>query len=188
MDPRIDRFLTRHSGIASAGYFALLAVLLLATWMAVADLYDRYQSVSRTEEMLAQLERGRQTAGMLNSSSDAPQGSPFLEGQTVTVAGAALLQRVAAAVTRVGGNVLSSQVDVQDAQTKAGQVSLVASCELNQPDLQKLLYDLEAGMPYLFVDQLAVQAPETAARGEGGRLRVMLGVSAQWQGTKKGTE
>jgi general secretion pathway protein M len=103
----------------------------------------------------------------------------------VTVAGAALLQRVAGAVTRVGGNVLSSQVDVQDAKTKAGQVSLVASCEVTQEDLQKLLYDLEAGMPYLFVDQLSVQAPDTVTRGEGGRLRVMIGVSGQWQGGGK---
>jgi general secretion pathway protein M len=39
-------------------------------------------------------------------------------------------------------------------------------------------------MPYLFVDQLSVQAPDTVARGEGGRLRVVLGVSGQWQGAK----
>jgi general secretion pathway protein M len=63
-------------------------------------------------------------------------------------------------------------------------VSLVASCELAQADLQKLLYDLEVGMPYLFVDQLTVQAPDTVTRGEGGRLRVVLGVSGQWQGSK----
>ena len=49
-----------------------------------------------------------------------PTGSPFLEGQTLTVAGAALLQRVADAVTKVGGNVLSSQVDVQGVQAKDG--------------------------------------------------------------------
>src|SRR5262252_11245607 len=183
----VYRFLARNPAVGATAYVGLVVVLGIVAWMATADLIDQRQAVAQSEDLLAQLERGRTNAAP-HSEADAPQGSPFLEGQTVTVAGAALLQRVAAAVTRVGGNVLSSQVDVQDAQTKAGQVSLVASCELNQPDLQKLLYDLEAGMPYLFVDQLAVQAPETAARGEGGRLRVMLGVSAQWQGTKKGTE
>jgi general secretion pathway protein M len=182
---QIDRFLARFPAIAAGGYFALVAILVFSAWYAAADVYDRYQAVGAANELLAQLERGRQSPGAaLRASSDVPLGSPFLEGQTVTVAGAALLQRVAGAVTNVGGSVLSSQVDVQGAQSKAGLVSLVASCEVTQVDLQKLLYDLEAGMPYLFVDQLAVQAPDTLTRGEGGRLRVMLGVSGQWQGTK----
>ena len=60
---------------------------------------------------------------------------------------AALLQRVADAVTKVGGNVLSSQVDVQGVQAKEGYVSVLASCELDYAALQRLLYDLDAGMP-----------------------------------------
>ena len=185
MDHRVDRFLARYPAVATAGYFAVVLVLVVVAWVAAADVLDRQQAVAQGDELLAQLERGRQTAAApLNQAGDAPQGSPFLEGQTVTVAGAALLQRVAGAVTRAGGNVLSSQVDVKEAQQKAGLVSLVASCEVAQADLQKLLYDLEAGMPYLFVDQLSVQAPETVTRGDGGRLRVVLGVSGQWQGAK----
>ena len=59
-----------------------------------------------------------------------------------------------------------------------------------QPQLQQLLYDLEAGMPFLFVEQLVAQAPQGVAGGggvtgtEGGRLRVLLGVSGQWQEAK----
>ena len=109
-------------------------------------------------------------------------GSPFLEGQTVTVAGAALLQRVADAVTRFGGNVLSSQVELQGTQAKDGYISLIASCEIDQTALQRLLYDVEAGMPFLFIDQLVAQAP--AAAGEGGRMRVLLSVSGLWPGAK----
>ena len=115
--------------------------------------------------MLEQLE-GRKAPAPGGRSADAgmPSGSAFLEGATVTVAGAALLQRVAGAVTKFGGNVLSSQLDVQGTQSKAGFVSMVASCELDQPALQPLIYDLEAGMPFLFIDQLAVQAPTTVVR------------------------
>jgi general secretion pathway protein M len=54
--------------------------------------------------------------------------------------------------------------------------------------LQQLLYDLEAGMPFLSVDQLAVQAPTVAAgasNGTGpGKLRVLISVSGQWQGAR----
>ena len=62
----------------------------------------------------------------------------------------------------------------------------MASCELEQPAVQQLLYDIEAGMPFLFIDQLVVQAPEggTGAEAGGGKMRVLLGVSGQWQGGK----
>ena len=100
----------------------------------------------------------------------------------MTVAGAALLQRVATAVTRVGGNVLSSQVELQGTLSKDGYVSLIASCEMDQASLQALLYDIEAGMPFLFVDQLVAQAPVAAS--EGGRTRVLLAVSYLWPGAK----
>jgi general secretion pathway protein M len=133
--------------------------------------------------LLDQLE-GRSAAASGGRSADVlmPSGSAFLEGATVTVAGAALLQRVAGAVTKLGGNVLSSQLDLQGTQSKAGFVSMVASCEIDQPALQPLIYDLEAGMPFLFVEQLAVQAP-TSSSGEG-KLRILLAVSGQWQGMK----
>jgi hypothetical protein len=71
-------------------------------------------------------------------SKAAHPGTPFLEGATVMVPGANLLQRVAAAVGDVGGLVQSSQVDVSGAQTKDGFVGLVVSCELEQPGLQCL--------------------------------------------------
>ena len=69
-------------------------------------------------DLLAQLE-GRKPSPLAAAGAAAtqvPAGSPFLEGQTLTVAGAGLLQRVADAVNKVGGNVLSSQVDVQGVQ------------------------------------------------------------------------
>jgi general secretion pathway protein M len=106
-----------------------------------------------------------------------------VEGATVTVAGAALLEHVTAAIARLGGNVQSSQIDLQGNQSKNGFITMIASCEIDQPGLQRLLYDLEAGMPFLFVDQLVVQTATGAAAGEG-RLRVLLSVSGQWQGAK----
>ena len=161
MDHRIDKLLARSPAVATTVYVALVLVLGVVAWMAAADLLDRRQAAAQAEELLAQLERGRQSAAAPNEAGEAPQGSPFLEGQTVTVAGAGLLQRVAVAVTRTGGSVLSSQVDVKEAQQKAGLISMVASLEIAQPDLQKLLYDIESGMPYLFVDQLTVSGADT---------------------------
>jgi general secretion pathway protein M len=169
--------------VAALAYAGLVGVLAVIVISSIVDVLGQRAAVAASAEMLAQLE-GRRPAASGGRTADVrmPSGSAFLEGATVTIAGAALLQRVAGAVTKLGGNVLSSQLDLQGTQAKAGFVSMVASCEIDQPALQPLIYDLEAGMPFLFVDQLAVQAP-TVTSGEG-RLRIVLAVSGQWQGVK----
>ena len=169
--------------LAAAAYAGLVFVLLFMVVTSIVDILDQRAAVASAAAMLDQLE-GRSTAASGRRSADVlmPSGSAFLEGATVTVAGAALLQRVAGAVTKLGGNVLSSQLDLQGTQSKAGFVSMVASCEIDQPALQPLIYDLEAGMPFLFVEQLAVQAPTSSS--DEGKLRILLAVSGQWQGTK----
>ena len=141
--------------------------------------------MAETSDILSHLE-GRAPASSRANAHGTPvvTGSPVLEGPTVTVAGAALLQRVAGAVTRVGGNILSSQVDLLGAQSKNGFVKVSVDCEVDQPSLQQLLYDLEAGMPFLFVDQLVAQAPETTTNSLSPKMRVSLLISGQWQGVK----
>jgi general secretion pathway protein M len=81
-------------------------------------------------------------------------------------------------VQKLGGTVLSSQVGVEG--SKNGMVSATLSAELGEPQLQQVLYDLESGMPFLFVEQLVIQSPP-ANTEQAGRLRVLLGVSGQWQ-------
>lgn len=172
-----------NAALAALGYLAAVIVLVALAWSGVSDIIDKRRSIDAATDLLAQLEGRRPLAAQPGpAASAAPAGSPFLEGPTVTVAGAALLQRVADAVTKAGGNVLSSQVDVQGVQAKDGFVNVLASCEIDQGALQALLYDLEAGMPYLFIEQMVAQAPHSAQ--EGGRMRLLLGVAGRWQGEK----
>jgi len=180
------RLLTGSPLIAVTLYVAVTSGLLLMAGLSIADVIAHRQALAQTSDLLDQL-RGRKGAAKTAAALSAEHpGTPFLEGPTVTVAGANLLQRVATAVGNVGGSVQSSQVDVTGAQVKDGFVGLVVSCELEQPALQKVLYDLEAGMPFLFVDQLDVQVPQTTALSDAptGRVRVILGVSGQWQAGK----
>jgi general secretion pathway protein M len=178
--------LARFSTVAVTIYLVLIIALVVTAWAALAAIADRRNAVGATAEALAQLE---QRLPSLRSPVDVPAGavptgSPFLEGDTVTVAGAALLQRVAGAVTRAGGNVLSSQVDVKSQQSTDGYVNLIASCEIEQSALQQLLYELEAGMPFLFVEQLVAQTTQAALAADTAKMRVLLMVSGQWQGAK----
>jgi general secretion pathway protein M len=182
----ITRSLSRSPLIAVVLYAVVIGGLLAVVGIAVSNILDHQRALVQTSDLLDQLQ-GRKPRGSGTSQLAAEHpGTPFLEGPTVTVAGATLLQRVAAAVGNVGGTIQSSQVDVSGTQAKYGFVGLLISCEMEQPALQKLLYDLEVGMPFLFVDQLDVQVPQTTAANEGGvgKIRVVLGVSGQWQGGK----
>jgi general secretion pathway protein M len=178
----LRKSLVNSPPVAATAYAALVIVFLVVAAGSLVDVLSQRASVAETAAMLEQLD-GRKVPAASGRSADAgmPTGSAFLEGSTVTVAGAALLQRVATAVTKAGGSVLSSQLDLQGPQAKAGFVSMVANCELDQAGLQSLLYDLEAGMPFLFIDQLDIQV--ATASGDG-KLRFLLGVSGQWQGAK----
>ncbi|QHP69008.1 general secretion pathway protein GspM [Bradyrhizobium sp. LCT2] len=182
----VARALTGSPLIAVTLYLAITGGLLLMAGLSIAEIVAHRQALAQTSDLLDQLRGRKGGAGNAATSPAEHPGTPFLEGPTVTVAGANLLQRVAAAVGNVGGSVQSSQVDVSGAQVKDGFVGLVVSCELEQPALQKLLYDLEAGMPFLFVEQLDVQVPQATALNDSGtgRVRVILGISGQWQAGK----
>jgi general secretion pathway protein M len=179
------KLVTSSPLLATVAYVGLVVVLVFTAVTSISDLIDQRSEVAASANMLEQLE-GHHAEAKRNLSGEAgmPSGSAYLEGATVTIAGATLLQRVASAVAKFGGNVLSTQLDVQSTSSKPGFLSMIASCEIEQPQLQELLYDLEAGMPFLFVDQLVVQTPTTASGEQPGKLRVLLGVSGQWRGAK----
>jgi general secretion pathway protein M len=179
----IEAHLRRFPLAAAICYVVVIIAFLATTWVYIFDYLEQRQGLAATNDILSHLEGRNPTPRNANANA-VVDGSPVLEGATVTVAGAALLQRVAGAVTRVGGNILSSQVDLQGAQSKNGFVKASIDCEVDQPSLQRLLYDLEAGMPFLFVDQLVAQAPEAATNGLRGKMRVSILVSGQWQGVK----
>ena len=170
---------------AAGSYLCVMFLLLFVIGSSFTDILRQRAEVAGLRTMLEQLEGRKLATGRGQGIGvAAPAGSPFLEGETVTVAGAALLHRVTAVVTKLGGNVLSSQIDLQGTQAKSGFLTIIASCDIDQPGLQQLLYDLEAGQPFLFIEQLSVQAPASFASSGEGKLRVLLSVSGQWQGAK----
>src|ERR1700737_4124400 len=89
--------------LAAAAYAGLVFALLVMLVSSIGEILRQRAAVASTAAMLEQLE-GRKAAAPGGRSADAlmPSGSAFLEGATVTRAGA---------VTKLGGNVLSSQLD-----------------------------------------------------------------------------
>jgi len=178
-------FLLRYPAGAALLYAGLVMVFAIIAWTTVAEIVARRDAVAASASILSQLEsRKPATPGPTKDGNPAVEGSPLLEGTTVTIGGANLLQRVAGSVAKLGGNILYTQVDLQGTRSKDGFVSVTVSCEVEQPVLQELLYDLESGMPFLFVDQLVAQGPAVPGVTPEGKLRVLISVSGQWQGSK----
>jgi general secretion pathway protein M len=187
---QIKNYLSRFPLGATVLYVVSIILLIAMTAGQITDVWQRFDAVTAATDGLNALEGRNAPRSTALGAADVAMvsGSPYIEGATLTVAGATLLQRLTGAVTRVGGGVQSSQVDVQGAESTQGFVTATANCELDQPALQQLLYDLEAGMPFLFVEQLVAQAPAatiTGPSGNGlGKLRVLITVSGQWRGEK----
>jgi general secretion pathway protein M len=180
------RLLNRFPGAAAVVYASAVVGLGISAWATVGQIKTRRGEVAETAEVLSQLE-GRSPSTSRGRAKDAEPimaGSPLLEGVTMTIGGANLLQRVAAAITKVGGSILYTQVDLEGPQAKDGFVGVTVNCEVAQPSLQPLLYDLEAGMPFLFIDQLVAQGPATPGTTPEGKLRILISVSGQWQASK----
>lgn len=172
----------RRQALAVGAYTGALIALLGAALVLVVDLRDKGAEIAAAQTRLDQLsERGRPGSLSSIASNAGPSGSPFLDGKTITIAGAALQQRIEQAVGKAGGALMSSQVELDGPEAKNGFVGLTASMELSQPAVQTVLYDIEGGMPYLFVDKLSIQSPEFFGEPESGRMRMTVGVVGQWQ-------
>jgi general secretion pathway protein M len=169
----------RRRWLSLLTYLIVLVGLIGVAVDMVSSLLDSYAALDKNRVILDRLDRQTKQTTQRQSAPD--NGPPFLIGKTITIAGAALQERVEAAVKKVGGNVLSSQIDLQGPRSAEGFVGLTESIEIGQAALQPLLYDLEAGMPYLFVENLAIQAPQAFGEAEGTPMRVLMQVSGQWQ-------
>lgn len=193
MSPRLAPLMSpaaRRPLIAAAAYGVVVVVLLAVTLGSVADLLARRSEVNAAAAVLDRL-RGRPAngPGAEDENGGPGTGSPFLEGPSLTVAGAALLQRLSEAVARSEGRLTSSRVELTDEALGADFVGVEASFDIQQAQLQGLIYDLEANQPFLFISRFAARAKversggrEETDEGQDKRLEITLTVYGRWRG------
>src|SRR4029077_11210330 len=105
----IDRHLTR-ANLSGVTYAVLVVICCLTTLFMVTDIVRQYFARSASLEMLSRLDGRNHSGSAEHGGTPWPPGSPFLQGQTVTVASAALLQRVTGIITNAGGTVVSTEM------------------------------------------------------------------------------
>jgi general secretion pathway protein M len=156
---------------------ATIGVLFEARAVALRDLTERRDGLERLQA------RVRQNAG--RPIVAAPPAA-FIEAPTQGLASAALQAHLAElSDTQHAGLVLSGEETAQR-EDAPDAIRLQATLDMNMKALRALLYQLESGTPYVFVDALAVQpASVTAGRAaEDPLLRATLSLRAFW---RKGT-
>jgi general secretion pathway protein M len=177
----VANYLHRRPAAAAGIYLIVVALLFTIAPIAWVSLAESHTARDASLQRLASVEQRRSPSAPPPGSEEIwPPGSPTLEGATVTIAGANLLQHLATAITAAEGSLLSSELDATQSDPKDNLLKATTTFEIKQSALQKVLYDLEAGVPFLFVDQLAVTPTADDAR----KLRVVMRVAGFWSETK----
>ena len=180
---------------------AALLVLLLGggaveglLWQDVAAMQDM---IAARQDHVAGLKRWaeRLTAPVAGSVTRTPAASPFLPGETDTIAAAEFQAQVLKILEDNKATVLSAQVRLQafDAthdrtpldEATGQRIKLDVIFDVRNVDLQKILFMIETGRPILVISDLKMQPALPTdgrdTRAEDPDLHVVLGILGVWR-------
>ena len=173
--------LNREQTISVAVLALLLLACVLAAGLSVQMRFDAGRELAERRELLSRLEtRMRADAG--RSNGVAPS-TAFLDAPTQGIASAKLQAYLAQLAEVQHAGLLSSGGEAAKRDEPPDTIRLQATLEMNLKALQAMLYQLESGTPYVFVDALTVQAAgATAGRAfEDPLLRATVSLRAFWR-------
>lgn len=176
-------------------------VLLAAYGLVIAPVIAAYQEVSREIEELQQLLQGYRSlasqrpelgARLADLERQAAKVGGYLKGPSDALAAAELQEHARAVIEGARGSLRSTQIlSVGAANSKVVPVrraTLRIQLGIDIKGLQKVLYQLETGQPYLFVDQLTVQQQRIRRGSKEPEQEPMLDVSFEVFGYVRGTK
>jgi general secretion pathway protein M len=176
------RNLNRDDTIALAALGLLVAACLAALAVAFGMWFDAQQALATEHETLGRVTAAARRApgGQIRLARGAAPASAFLDASSQGLAAAQLQAYVAGLA---GKAVLVSSGVQPNAHEDAGDtIRIEISFDTSMKDLQQMLYRLETGTPYVFVDSMVARpsgsTPETA---QDPVLRVTLGLRAMWR-------
>lgn len=165
---------------------AVLVVFVSVLGFSLAARFGAAHELDERSKVFSQLEAHLKARDARPKSGGVAPAAAFLTAPTQGLAGAQLqayLQETAAAQH---ATMISSGLDATRHDDRPDSIRLQATLDMNLEALQRMLYQLESGTPYVFVDSLSVQIPGTGAKRavEDPLLRVTLGLRAIWQRVK----
>jgi hypothetical protein len=158
----------------------LLACVLTAglsvqmRYVAVGELAERREFLSRLETKL------RADAGHLNLA--APP-TAFLDAPTQSMASAKLQAYVAQLADLQHAGLMSSGAEATKREDAPDEIRLQATLDMDMKALRALLFQLESGTPYIFIDTLTVEPANATVNRvvENPLLQATMRLRAFWR-------
>jgi general secretion pathway protein M len=174
--------LDRERTISLAALALLLVVCAALVQYAMQTRADAARELAERQEMVAQLEARARANGPGRSVGTAP-ATAFLDAPTQGLAGAQLQAHLAQTASAQQAGIVSSGLEPTKREDTPDTIRLQATIEVGLVPLQAILYRLESGTPYVFVEALTIQPAATAAGRppEDPLLRATLSVRAFWR-------
>jgi general secretion pathway protein M len=175
--PRLDREQT----ISVAALVLLLLLCVYGVGLLLQARSDAAREVSQRHEMLSRLETKLQAISSGPTSAAPP--AAFLDAATQGLASAQLQSYLAQLAGAQNATLVSAGGEAAKHGDAPDTIRLQAILDMNMKSLRALLYRLESGTPYVFVDALTVQPAGGVANrnAEDPLLRTTLSLRAFWQ-------
>jgi general secretion pathway protein M len=174
---------------ALLGSYVLVVVPLLTSYEENAEAIERAESLLQRQQALA-AQQPQLVERLEEERAQAEAVSGYLDGPSDALAAAQLQDRVKEVVEASGGELRSTRIlpaeDV-DASPGTRRTSLRVQLIVNIEGLAEILYGLEAGEPYVLIDELMVRTQRERRRRRRNETQVadhepLLDVSLELSG------
>jgi hypothetical protein len=170
MNAAIDRLSpSRQRALAAALAVAAIVVVLSLLVVPVVLLHKHYDD--STAALTERLDRYRRVAAQapeyrksLEAMRERDSRRFFLKNTAPNLAGAELQELVRSSIESNGGRITTSQNQAPRDEGRFRQITVSVQFFASTPALQKILYAIESGPPYLLVENMTLR-PLNAFRG-----------------------
>jgi general secretion pathway protein M len=162
----------------------VIVVVFLTTALPIISVNRYYaDKISDMERRLEILKRSAQIGNRLRPKLQQMQRSQmgdadYLSSTSEALAAAELQRILKQIVVARGGDILSTQIMPTVSEQGFSRITLKAKVKAPLGSLVAAFYDIEAGRPYLFIDELAIRARSSLAIRRARRLRTRPGTLA----------
>ena len=175
--------LDREQMIAIAALFIVLIGSATAPVLSFKARSDALQALADERDMLRRFQLAHRHAGGKAEAREHIHPAParaFLRAQTPGLASAQLEAYLSQVALAQQASVLSSSVRQAHTSDARDMVRIQATLKINYAALQGLLFKLETGTPYVFVDSMTLQTAEATPRYMP-MIMVKLDLHALWR-------
>lgn len=173
-----DFELDREQSLALAALALLLLLCGGAAAAAIGSWSEAAEEAAQRRAILAQVEAAQRHGAAAGGEPATAPDAAFLRAPTIGQASALLQAHLGRLVAAQHASVASSLAQPTLREDASDVLRLRATFDMKLAALQTLLYELETGAPYIFVDALSI-SPQRGAQEP--ILRVTLDLRALWR-------